>query len=533
MTRVALYARVSSKKQKDRHTIDSQLEYLREWAAREGVELVAEYADDGVSGWKKKLAERPAGTRMLADAEAGRFAELWFYKTDRFGRNMLDTLQAAEVLTQAGVRVRSATEPFDLATPAGVMQFQMGAVWAEFQRKTALQDQLRGRDAAIRDGRWTGGPIPFGYRLDDRLRLVPGEQAALAREVFRRYADGTPLRALARWLNAIGAPTARVYSSGRRCEKSPVWGPSRLREMLRSTTYRGSRTVDVATGAITHETPALVDEVTWARAQARLAANKHKGRPAADEPYLLTGLLRCGRCERLYGGNSVTRKRGARYRYYRCAGHDYLPGGAVRHCDGKVGRADGPDGWETLAWADALRVLRDPGAHLERAHARLHRRAAELDEGAGRIGSLEARLRERDAAASDVLLLLDRQRITLAQADARLEAINAEKATLVAELELLRGRLRLVEVHADRLRELEAFLAEIRDTVEAIDASDDRPRKRRLLEFLYAEWRVETTGDGHHKTATLVPTYNFDPTLLGTVHYGQPYWTLDKAVLAF
>ena len=57
-----------------------------------------------------------------------------------------------------------------------------------------------GRDRVARDGKWTGGPVPFGYDLDESGRLVPSRrivealgvtEAELIRDLFRRVADGS------------------------------------------------------------------------------------------------------------------------------------------------------------------------------------------------------------------------------------------------------------------------------------------------------------------------------------------------------
>ncbi len=54
--RTAIYARVSSDRQEQEQTIQSQLEALRSYAWDKGYEVVGEYLDDGVSG---ATLERP------------------------------------------------------------------------------------------------------------------------------------------------------------------------------------------------------------------------------------------------------------------------------------------------------------------------------------------------------------------------------------------------------------------------------------------------------------------------------------------
>jgi site-specific DNA recombinase len=82
---------VSSEGQRDRETIKTQTDALAARLALEpDVEIVERYSDDGVSGMRP-LADRPGGKRLLADAEAGRYTELYLYALDRLGRNLADT----------------------------------------------------------------------------------------------------------------------------------------------------------------------------------------------------------------------------------------------------------------------------------------------------------------------------------------------------------------------------------------------------------------------------------------------------------
>lgn len=83
--RGVLYARVSSEEQRERQTIETQIDEAVSWFAREGIALVGVYRDEGVSG-TIPLEERPDGKRLLADAQAGKFNLVAVYKVDRLGR---------------------------------------------------------------------------------------------------------------------------------------------------------------------------------------------------------------------------------------------------------------------------------------------------------------------------------------------------------------------------------------------------------------------------------------------------------------
>jgi site-specific DNA recombinase len=83
--RVALYLRVSSEEQRERQTIQTQREFLSDYARVMELEVVDTYSDDGVLG-TIPLGERSEGKRLLEDAEAGKFDTVLVYKLDRCTR---------------------------------------------------------------------------------------------------------------------------------------------------------------------------------------------------------------------------------------------------------------------------------------------------------------------------------------------------------------------------------------------------------------------------------------------------------------
>src|ERR687894_1810412 len=119
---VALYLRVSSEEQREKATIKIQREFLDGYCRLHGLEVAGWYQDDGVSG-ALPLHERPEGRRLLEDAKEGKFQTVLVYRLDRLGRSLLIIVDAHDRLQQAGVALRSATEPIDTSTPSGRLIF--------------------------------------------------------------------------------------------------------------------------------------------------------------------------------------------------------------------------------------------------------------------------------------------------------------------------------------------------------------------------------------------------------------------------
>ena len=121
---VALHMRVSSEEQKTKQSIGTQDDFLKSYCDLYGLEAAAVYKDEAVSG-TVPVRNHPEGARLLADAEAGAFNTVLVYKLDRIGRSLLVVVDAHDRLGEAGVALRSATEPIDTSTAAGRLIFQM------------------------------------------------------------------------------------------------------------------------------------------------------------------------------------------------------------------------------------------------------------------------------------------------------------------------------------------------------------------------------------------------------------------------
>src|SRR5439155_17495348 len=106
--RVAIYVRVSSEDQAERGTIRTQVSEIRRRLEHEaGIVVVGEYSDEGISG-TVPLSERPEGSRLIADARGRRFDEVWVYRLDRLGRDLVGLALARRELDGLGIRPISA-----------------------------------------------------------------------------------------------------------------------------------------------------------------------------------------------------------------------------------------------------------------------------------------------------------------------------------------------------------------------------------------------------------------------------------------
>ncbi len=159
ISRVALYARVSTN---NGQNPEMQLSELREYAARRGFVVYAEYVDVGVSGSKDS---RPALNRLMIDAQHRCFDAVVCWKLDRMGRSLKHLVNAIADLAAYGVAFVSLRDNLDLSTPSGRLMFQIIGAMAEFERALIQERVKAGLSAArhkgIKLGRPRSGVDPF------------------------------------------------------------------------------------------------------------------------------------------------------------------------------------------------------------------------------------------------------------------------------------------------------------------------------------------------------------------------------------
>ncbi|PZN01077.1 MAG: recombinase family protein [Bacillota bacterium] len=455
------------------------MDFARRWADLHGVAVAGWYLDDGVSG-TLPLRQRPAGHRLLEDAQAGKFGLVLVYRLDRLARSTRHLLDAVDELAKYGVGIRSMTEEFNSETPTGRFILTTLASIAELERSTILERMAQGRRRRAREGRWQGGPIPYGYRLDAEGRLViddepmpgcPWSAADVVRMIFAAMASGGTTVAVAQQMTELGVPAIVRYMDRHGNvtirHHGTRWLPSRVRTLLTNPVYKGVlRQHGVETAC-----PALVTPTQWEEANRTLRRNRAIPRHGV-RTYILRGLLYCGLCGSRFSGTSGA-SHGRHYHIYRCGGQLPTTG---RHCPAKTLMADKV---EAAVWHQALHILArteppgdDPLAGSGQPDTDAQRKALE--------DALRRKAQERDR----LLGLYRRGIIDDATLERQLAEVQAEEDRLREELARLQ--------HAGRSEEGQALLAEARRL--AAERGDwDPETQRRILQLLIDRIVVHTT----------------------------------------
>jgi site-specific DNA recombinase len=502
MRTAAIYARVSSDKQREENTIASQTAALIAFAGEQQFEVPREwiFEDDGYSG---ASLIRPGLERVRDLAAEGLIQALLVYAPDRLSRRYAHQILLIEELARAGVETVFIRAPRG-STPEDELLVQFQGMIAEYERAQILERSRRGKRHRARQGEVSVlSGAPFGYRFIRKTDHsaayyeIDEEQARVVRQIFELYSvQGLSIGAIARLMNEQAVPTCKRRG---RWERSTVWG------MLRNPAYKGeacfgkttiaprqriTRPIRMRGGVATrnsasHEraredwitiaVPPIVTEETFALAQERLRANKIHAPRRTVTPSVVQGLVSCTKCGyALY--RTSTRSSARKIHYYRCLGSD-----GYRHLSGPVcnNRPVRQDLLDDVVWTEIVRLLEDPRLIQNEIERRLMA-AREADPTRRRDEALRRDLvRIRKAidrlltAYQEGLLPIEELRERMPELRRREQASNAELQAIADQSVTRAAYLRLAET-------LNTFLTRLRSSAGALDVSE-RQRIMRLL----------------------------------------------------
>ena len=423
MTPAVIYARYSSHNQTEQ-SIEGQLHDAHAYAEKNEYRIIGEYIDRALTGTKDS---RPDFQRMIRDAERRQFEVVIVWKLDRFARNRYDSAIYKARLKKYGVRVVSVMENIT-DSPEGIILEGLLESMAEYYSANLSENVRRGQKESVSKGWFLGSHVPYGYRVQDHRLIARENEAPVAREIFRRYAAGEQLTAIAADLNARGLRTRAGTSFRASSFDSMVRNSAYAGHLM----YNGQEVVGCA--------DALIDQDTFDRAAARRLANRRAPAAAkAKTRYLLQGKIYCGHCGAPMIGESG-HGHGGVYNYYTCAARK-----KTHTCKKKNEKKDL---LERYVCEQTLQYILQPDRADHIASAVVVRYNAEF--GQDQTADLERRIRKLDAdlerLVDDLLALPRSARPRIA---ARMEQLEAQKADLETDLAKLRvaSGIRLTEPH--------------------------------------------------------------------------------------
>jgi len=505
----AIYARVSSQRQKEEKTIGSQTSALKEFAKAQDC-IVPEgwvFEDEGYSG---ATLARPGLERLRDLASEGQLEVVLVHSPDRLSRRYAYQVLLLEEFARKGVEVRFLKGQAG-QSPEEQLLVQFQGMIAEYERAQIAERSRRGKRHRAKSGSVNVlSGAPYGYRYmkrsdgQDACYVIDQDEAAVVRQVFEWYAqEGLSLGAIARQLTGQGMATRK---------KKPRWERSVVWAMLRNPAYAGraafGKTEPAQRSRITRPlrqkggfskrcgakrdrpadqwieiaVPALVSEPTFARVQERLAENQRFSRKNTRELTLLQGVLVCGQCGySLYRTSTRTTKRQAKY--YRCLGSDRWRRLMETPCQCRPIRVEDLD---EAVWNQVESLLENPASirvELERRREE-SLRSNPLEQ---RRQHLEQELRRYAQQIDKLLDAYQEGLLGLTELRQRMPGLRKKQAAAQKELESAHWQAMAEEQFRQIDHSLDTFLGRLKHRAQSLSIAD----KQKIIRLLVKEIIVE------------------------------------------
>ncbi len=317
--KIVIWARVSSKEQKEGYSIDAQLRVTRNKAERMGWEVIEEFA---VAESARRGAERQAFNTMVSwvrkNAKKLQIEAILSHKLDRICRNMKDAVRMQEMEDAYGVKLVFVDNEFGPGA-AGMLSFNVMAAVAQYYSDNLRSETIKGIEERLKQG-WPTGPAAFGYLNvpNKNEPVIPDpEKTQTVIRIFELYATGKyTFKTLAK----------KLYQEGHVYHKTePKFGRRSLSYILNNRVYIGElkREGKIYKGRYR----LLIDPALFDQCQDILKGkNRRTGNP---ELLFSGGIFRCAHCGSAMVGEQICRKLkgGGRnvHVYYKCSNNDPDP----------------------------------------------------------------------------------------------------------------------------------------------------------------------------------------------------------------
>ena len=321
--RVCFYARVSTDKDEQLHSLQSQISFFNDYISKvPNWKFIGSYIDEGISGTQVK--KREEFLRMIEDAKRYKFDLILTKEISRFSRSTLDSIMYTQELLANGVGVYFLNDNINTILPDSELRLTMMSSIAQDEVRRLSERVSFGMKRSIDNGVVLGCSNIYGYVKDKGKLVIDEEQAEMIKIIFDRYANTTDgLSKVSRYLYSLGYKS----KTGKRIDTTI------LTRIIENPKYKGyycghkSKVLDYRTKQKKRlnksdwiiykdyeNVPPIVSEELWERANIKLKerqdsfTNRAVNKAVFKNRYTYSGKIYCG-CHNLTYHRSSAGKR--------------------------------------------------------------------------------------------------------------------------------------------------------------------------------------------------------------------------------
>ena len=307
--RVCFYARVSTDKDEQLHSLQAQISFFNDYISKvPNWKFVGSYIDEGISGTQVK--KREEFLKMTRDAKRHKFDLILTKEISRFSRNTLDSIKYTQELLSNGVGVYFLNDNINTILPDSELRLTLMSSIAQDEVRKLSERVSFGMKRSIDNGVVLGSSNIYGYVKDKGKLVIDEKGAEMIKIIFDRYANTTDgLSKVSRYLYNLGYKSR----TGKRIDTTI------LTRIIENPKYKGyycghkSKILDYRTKQKkklnednwviykdNENVPPIVSEELWERANIKLKqrqdsfTNRRVNKAIFQNRYTYSGKIYCG-----------------------------------------------------------------------------------------------------------------------------------------------------------------------------------------------------------------------------------------------
>ncbi len=298
--KVAAYARVSTGKEEQFHSLEAQIDYYRsKILVNPAWTFTGIYSDGAKTGTSRN---RPGFNALLKACREGEIDLVLTKSISRFARNTVDLLNVIRELKELGIAVLFERENIDTLSSDGELMLTLLASFAEEESRSNSDNVKWAIRKSYREGKLTQVRRMYGYDVTlGEVTIVPDE-AKIVQEMFERSAKGELPGSICEDLNRRGIKTLT----------GKAWQVNRLNQILGNVFYTGDTLLqknfvpenqvkkqvrnkgELPMYYVKNSHEAIISQDLFDLVQEQKASRRYKKK--SDKKTVISGKIICGEC---------------------------------------------------------------------------------------------------------------------------------------------------------------------------------------------------------------------------------------------
>ena len=321
--RVCFYARVSTDKDEQLHSLSAQVSFFNDYISKvPNWQFIGSYIDEGISG--TSVNKREEFLKMIEDAKKHKFDLILTKEISRFSRSTLDSIKYTQELLQDGVGVYFLNDNINTILPDSELRLTIMSSIAQDEVRKLSERVSFGMKRSIDSGTVLGCSNIYGYVKDKGKLVIDEKEAEMIKIIFDRYANNT---------DGLSKVSKYLYSLGYKNKRGKRIDTTILTRIIENPKYKGyycghkTKVLDYRTKKKKklnesdwiiykdyENVPPIVSEDLWERANKKLKerqdsfTNRAVDKKVFQNRYTYSGKIYCG-CHNLTYHRSSAGKR--------------------------------------------------------------------------------------------------------------------------------------------------------------------------------------------------------------------------------